>query len=170
MGDNLDENWAVEAPDAAAEADLVEDDADSRSEEEESNAEQDATDSIPEQQAKEKASRTKKRPLEAAASDEASVTDAQSSTAAKLSKRKRPNQLPEADLSSAQSVLDALWACCCAQAAAATPELSSACWLSTEDIAVVESFGQHTAPKLPGFIKGSLRLFSCREGTRATQS
>eukprot|EP00953_Heterococcus_sp_UTEX-ZZ885_P016602 9332-Heterococcus_DN1.PRE.3 len=155
MGDNLDENWEVEAADASAEADLVEGASDSSEDEAElSGSGNDA----------EPSTSSKKRPL-ATSGESSSSSSSSSKTAPKhdelKAKKKRKRTAAEDDAiaaargDSAEAVVDVLWARCCAVLGPKLAEIELLSpWLTPQDIAVVEKFGQHSTPKLPGFIKG----------------
>jgi hypothetical protein len=154
MGDNLDENWEVEAADASAEADLVEGASDSSEDEAElSESDDDAAPSTS----------SKKRPL--STSGEGSSSSSSSKKAPKhdelKAKKKRKRIAAEDDAiaaargDSAEAVVDVLWARCRAVLGPKLAEIELLSpWLTPSDIAVVEKFGQHSTPKLPGFIKG----------------
>jgi hypothetical protein len=164
MGDNLDENWEVEAADASAEADLVEGASDSSEDEAElSGSDGDAAPSTS----------SKKRPL--STSGEGSSSSSSSKKAPKhdelKAKKKRKRTAAEDDAiaaargDSAEAVVDVLWARCCAVLGPKLAEIELLSpWLTPQDIAVVEKFGQHSAPKLPGFIKGE-QLYRLLFGT-----
>jgi hypothetical protein len=156
MGDNLDENWEVEAADASAEADLVEGASDSSEDEAGlSGSDDDA----------EPSGSSKKRPL--STSGEGSSSSSTTKKATKhdelKAKKKRKRKTAEGDAiaaargDSAEAVVDVLWARCCAVLGPKLAEIELLSpWLTPQDIAVVKKFGQHSTPKLPGFIKGEL--------------
>jgi hypothetical protein len=155
MGDNLDENWEVEAADASAEADLVEGASDSSEDEVELSGSDD--DAAP-------GTSSKKRPL--STSGKGSSSSSSSKKAPKhdelKAKKKCRRTAAEDDAiaaargDSAEAVVDVLWARCCAVLGPKLAEIELLSpWLTPQDIAVVEKFGQHSTPKLPGFIKGN---------------
>jgi hypothetical protein len=153
MGDNLDENWEVEAPDASAEADLVEGaSASSEDEAELSGSDDDA----------EPSTSCRKRPLSTTGEAGSSSSTKKAPKHDELkAKKKRKRTTAEDDAiaaargDSAEAVVEVLWARCCAVLGPKLAEIELLSpWLTPQDIALVEKFGQHSTPKLPGFIKG----------------
>lgn len=134
MGDSLDENWVVEKPSIRDfKADVSEDDASSGDED---NSEQDDMGSEVETEASAAAGGGKRK-----------AEPAESKAESKPSKKRQRRNTAATHLSSATSILALLRASCTLHAE------EEAEWLTDEDIALVESFGTHSAAKLVGFIK-----------------